>query len=42
VPEQGVRKNYIGIVSDMTEEERVVLSASRSPSRLMIDLVARH
>jgi hypothetical protein len=41
VPEQGIRKNYIGIVSDMTEEERVVLSASRTPSRLMIDLVAR-
>jgi hypothetical protein len=41
VQHQDARKNYIGIVSDTTEEERVIESATRSQPRVMSYLVGR-
>jgi hypothetical protein len=41
VQQQDARKNYIGIVSDTTEEERVVESVARSQPRVMSYLVGR-
>jgi hypothetical protein len=41
VQQQDARKNYIGIVSDTTEEERIVESAARSRPRVMSYLVGR-
>jgi len=41
VQQQDARKNYIGIVSDTTEEERIVESAARSQPRVMSYLVGR-
>jgi hypothetical protein len=41
VQQQGVRKNYIGIVSDTPEEERAVLSAWSTHSRAILHAVAR-
>ena len=41
VQHHDARKNYIGIVSDTTEEERVAESAARSQPRVMSYLVRR-
>jgi hypothetical protein len=41
VPQQDVKKNYIGIVNDTTEEERLAGSAAQSQPRVMSYLVRR-
>jgi hypothetical protein len=41
VPQQDARKNYIGIVSDMTEEERIADSAARVQPHVVGYLVGR-
>ncbi|MBR0824120.1 hypothetical protein JQ596_01135 [Bradyrhizobium manausense] len=39
--QQDARRNYIGIVSDTTEEERAADTAARSQPRVVSDLVGR-
>lgn len=41
MPQQDVKKNYIGIVSDTTEEERLAGSAAQSQPHVMSYLVRR-
>jgi hypothetical protein len=41
VPQQDVRKNYIGIVSDTTEDERIADGAARAQPRVVRYLVGR-
>jgi len=41
VQQQDARKNYIGLVNDATEEERLADSAARSPPRVMSYLAGR-
>ncbi|WP_371929936.1 hypothetical protein [Bradyrhizobium sp. CCGUVB1N3] len=41
VQQQDARKNYIGIVNDTSEEERVANSAARSQPRVVTYLVRR-
>ena len=41
MPQQDARKNYIGIVSDTTEDERVVHGAARAQPRVVSYLVGR-
>ncbi|MBK3664368.1 hypothetical protein JJE66_24475 [Bradyrhizobium diazoefficiens] len=40
MPQQNARKNYIGIVSDTTEEERIADTALRAVSYLVGRLAA--
>lgn len=41
VPQLDVRKNYIGLVSDTTEDQHLADSAARSQPRVMSYLVGR-
>lgn len=41
VPQQNARKNYIGIVSDTTEEERIADTALRAQPHVVSYLVGR-
>jgi hypothetical protein len=41
VPQQDARKNYIGIVSDTTEDERIADTSVRSQPHVMGYLVGR-
>jgi hypothetical protein len=41
VRQRDARKNYIGLVSDTTEDKHLAASAARSQSRVMRYLVAR-
>ena len=41
VQQQDARKNYIGIVNDATDEERIAESAARSQPHVMSYLVGR-
>ena len=41
VQQQDARKNYIGIVNDATDEERIAESAARSQPHVMSSLVGR-
>jgi hypothetical protein len=41
VPQQDARKNYIGIVSDTTEDERIADTAVRSQPHVVSYLVGR-
>lgn len=41
VPQQRARKNYIGIVCDTTEDERIADAAARLQPRVVGDLVGR-
>jgi hypothetical protein len=41
VQQRDARKNYIGLVSDTTEDTYLADSAARSQPRVMRDLVAR-
>jgi len=41
VPQQDARKNYIGLVSDTAEEERIADAALRTRPRVVSDLFGR-
>ncbi|QQN67252.1 hypothetical protein JIR23_12320 [Bradyrhizobium diazoefficiens] len=41
MPQQNARKNYIGIVSDTTEEERITDTALRAQPHVVSYLVGR-
>lgn len=41
MPQQDARKNYIGIVSDATEEERIADTAMRAQAHVVSYLVGR-
>ena len=41
MPQQDARKNYIGIVSDTTEDERIADTAARSQPHVVSYLVGR-
>ena len=41
VPQQDARKNYIGLVSDTTEDERIADGAARTQPHVMSYLVER-
>ena len=41
MPQQDARKNYIGIVSDTTEDERIADTAVRAQPHVMSYLVGR-
>jgi hypothetical protein len=41
VQQQDARKNYIGIVNDVTDEEQIAESTARSQPRVMSYLVGR-
>lgn len=41
MPQQNARKNYIGIVSDTTEEERIADTALRAQPHVVSYLVGR-
>ena len=41
MPQQDARKNYIGLVSDTAEEERIADAARRARPRVVSDLFGR-
>ena len=41
MPQQEVRRNYIGLVNDTTEDERVANATKRSQPHVVLDLVNR-